>query len=172
MAQWLSSQILLRWPEVHRFGSRVWTWHRLASHSVVGIPHIKKSTGRWAQMLAHSQSSSAKERRIGGGCELRANLPQKKKKTRFLTYSSPSVPSAGHSVSTDWVLHKCRTNEWMELEPTRSLAEPRLGATSPHSDTHCQAWEQMFFTTLLSSSPLSQTLVRYPSTSISNNGFP
>ena len=28
-------------PGVHRFGSWVWTWHRLARHAVVGIPRIK-----------------------------------------------------------------------------------------------------------------------------------
>ena len=31
----------LRWPGVCRFGSRVRTRHRLASHAVVGVPHIK-----------------------------------------------------------------------------------------------------------------------------------
>ena len=29
-------------PGVCWFGSRVWTWHRLAHHAVVGVPHIKK----------------------------------------------------------------------------------------------------------------------------------
>ena len=45
-------------------------------------------------MLAHSQSSSAKKKkkkeekkkkRIGGGCYLRANLPQKKKAWKKIT---------------------------------------------------------------------------------------
>ena len=31
-------------------------------------------------MVAQGQSSSAKKRRIGGRCQLRANLPQKRKK--------------------------------------------------------------------------------------------
>ena len=30
-----------RRPRFHRFTSRVWTWHRLASHAVVGVPCIK-----------------------------------------------------------------------------------------------------------------------------------
>ena len=58
----------LGWPGVHRFGSRVWTWHPLACHAVVGIPHIKqrkmgkdvssgpvflsKKEEDWQQMLA------------------------------------------------------------------------------------------------------------------------
>ena len=42
VAQWLSSHVLLQQPGVHRFGSQVWTWHHLASHAVVGIPHIKR----------------------------------------------------------------------------------------------------------------------------------
>ena len=28
-------------PGVPQFGSRVWTWHHLARHAVVGVPHIK-----------------------------------------------------------------------------------------------------------------------------------
>ena len=41
VAQQLNSHIPLWWPRVGRFGSRVQTWHRLASHAVVGVPHIK-----------------------------------------------------------------------------------------------------------------------------------
>ena len=41
VAQWLSLHVLLGWPGVRRFGSRVRTWHRLASHAVAGIPHMK-----------------------------------------------------------------------------------------------------------------------------------
>ena len=41
VAQRLSVHVLLQWPRVHWFGSRVRTWHRLASHAVVGVPHIK-----------------------------------------------------------------------------------------------------------------------------------
>ena len=57
--QWLSLHVLLWRPGVHQFASWVQTWHCLASHAVVGVPHIK-SRGRWAWMLAHGQSSSAK----------------------------------------------------------------------------------------------------------------
>ena len=41
VAQCLSSHVLLRLPGVRWFGSRVQTWHHLASHAVVGVPHIK-----------------------------------------------------------------------------------------------------------------------------------
>ena len=41
VAQWLSAHVLLRWPGVRQFRSWVQTWHRLASHAVVGVPHIK-----------------------------------------------------------------------------------------------------------------------------------
>ena len=41
VVQQLSSHILLWRPRVRWFGSRVQTWHRLASHAVVGVPHIK-----------------------------------------------------------------------------------------------------------------------------------
>ena len=41
VVQQLSAHIPLRRPGVRRFGSRVWTWHCLASHAVAGIPHIK-----------------------------------------------------------------------------------------------------------------------------------
>ena len=41
VAQRLCAHAPLRRPGVHRFGSRVWTWHRVTSHAVVGIPHIK-----------------------------------------------------------------------------------------------------------------------------------
>ena len=43
------------------------------------VSHIQ-NRGRWAQMLAQSQASLTKKRRIGSGCQLRANLPQKKEK--------------------------------------------------------------------------------------------
>ena len=39
--QQLSSHVLLQWPGVRRFGSRVWTYAALASHAVAGFPHIK-----------------------------------------------------------------------------------------------------------------------------------
>ena len=41
VAQWLGAHVLLLWPGVHQFGSRVQTWHRLARHAVVGIPRRK-----------------------------------------------------------------------------------------------------------------------------------
>ena len=41
VAQWSSSHVPLQQPGVHQFGSPVWTWHCLAGHAVVGIPHIK-----------------------------------------------------------------------------------------------------------------------------------
>ena len=41
VVQQLSVHVLLRLPGVRQFGSRVQTWHRLASHAVVGVPHIK-----------------------------------------------------------------------------------------------------------------------------------
>ena len=41
VAQRLSVHVPLRRPGVRGFGSRVWTWHRLARHAVVGIPYIK-----------------------------------------------------------------------------------------------------------------------------------
>ena len=41
VAQRLSVHVLLQQPGVLQFGSLVRTWHRLASHAVVGVPHIK-----------------------------------------------------------------------------------------------------------------------------------
>ena len=40
VAQWLSAHIPLRRLGVHWFGSRVQTWHHLARHAVVRVPHI------------------------------------------------------------------------------------------------------------------------------------
>ena len=42
VAQRLSAHVLLQRPRVRWFGSWVQTWHRLASHAVVGIPNIKQ----------------------------------------------------------------------------------------------------------------------------------
>ena len=42
VAEQLSSHIPLGQPRVHGFRSRVQTWHHLAHHAVVGIPHIKQ----------------------------------------------------------------------------------------------------------------------------------
>ena len=66
MVQRLSAHVLLRRPEVHRFGSQVQTWNRLASHAVVGVPHIK-----WRKMGMDVSSGPAflsKKRRIGSRC--------------------------------------------------------------------------------------------------------
>ena len=41
MVQQLSAHVLLGWLGGHKFGSRVGTWHPLASHAVVDVPHIK-----------------------------------------------------------------------------------------------------------------------------------
>ena len=51
--------------------------------------HIE-NRGRWAQLLAQGQSSSAKKR-IGGGCQLRANLPPKKKKEQWLSFCPSTI---------------------------------------------------------------------------------
>src|SRR3712207_6315402 len=52
------------------------------SHVVVGVPHIKKSRGRWAWMLAQGQSSSAKR---GGLAVVSSGLIfLKKKKSKFI----------------------------------------------------------------------------------------
>ena len=40
VAQQLGAHVPLWWPGVCQFGSRVRTWHRLASHAVVGVPDI------------------------------------------------------------------------------------------------------------------------------------
>ena len=59
VAQRLSAHGPLRRLGVHWLESQVWTWHGLASHAVVGIPHIKVEEGGHG-MLAQGQSSSAK----------------------------------------------------------------------------------------------------------------
>ena len=41
VAQWLSSHIPLQQPGVCQFWSWVRTWHCLASHAMVGVPHTK-----------------------------------------------------------------------------------------------------------------------------------
>ena len=61
-------------PRVRLLTSWVWTWHRLAkSHAVVGVPHIKQRN------MGMDVSLPQQMRRIGSS-QLRANLPQKKKK--------------------------------------------------------------------------------------------
>ena len=43
---------------VHRFRSWMRTWHRLASHAVVGVPHVEEDGQR---MLAQSSLPRQKE---------------------------------------------------------------------------------------------------------------
>ena len=71
-------------PEVRRFGSQVRTWHCLARHAVVGIPHIK-----WRKMGTDFSSGpgSLSKKRRNGSSYLRDNLPQKKKKNLNLHIS-------------------------------------------------------------------------------------
>ena len=78
VVQQLSSHVPLWRPEVHQFGSRVRTWHHLASQAVVGVPHIKER--KMGTDVRSGPVFLGKKRRIGGRCQLRANLPQKKKK--------------------------------------------------------------------------------------------
>ena len=76
MVQWLSLHVLLWRPGVCQFRSRVWTWHRMSSHAVAGVPHVK-----WRKMGTDVSSGPvflSKKRRIGSGCQLRAGLPQNK----------------------------------------------------------------------------------------------
>ena len=42
VAQWLSSHVPLQQAEIRQFRFWAWTWHHLASHAVVGVPHIKQ----------------------------------------------------------------------------------------------------------------------------------
>ena len=42
MVQQLSAHVPLQPPEVRRFRSRVRTWHRLARHAMIGVPHRKQ----------------------------------------------------------------------------------------------------------------------------------
>ena len=41
VVQQLSVHVPLQPTGVHWFRSRVWTWHSLTSHAVVGIPQVK-----------------------------------------------------------------------------------------------------------------------------------
>ena len=41
VAQWFSVHVMLPRPRVHQFRSWVQPWYLLASHAVVGVPHIK-----------------------------------------------------------------------------------------------------------------------------------
>ena len=77
VAQQLTVCILLWRPGVRWFRSWVWTRLQLAGHTVVGIPHMG-----WRKMGMDVSSGPVclnKKRRIGSS-QLRANLPQKKKR--------------------------------------------------------------------------------------------
>ena len=66
VAQQLRVHVPLRQPRVRLFGSQVWTWHHLASHAVVDIPHIK-----WRKMGMDVSSGPvflSKKSRIGSRC--------------------------------------------------------------------------------------------------------
>ena len=66
VVQWLRLHIPLLQPGISWFGSQVRTWHHLASHAVVGVPHIK-----WRKMGTDVSSGSvflSKKRRIGSRC--------------------------------------------------------------------------------------------------------
>ena len=79
MAQRLGVHVPLWWPGVCHFRSQVQTWHRLARHAVIGVPHIK-----WRKMGIDVGSGPvflSRKRRIGSSW-LRANLPQKKRKKK------------------------------------------------------------------------------------------
>ena len=41
VAQCLSAHVPLWQPGIRQFGTPVQTWHSLASHAVVDVPHIK-----------------------------------------------------------------------------------------------------------------------------------
>ena len=62
-------------PGVRRFSSLVQTWHRLAAHAVVGVPHIKQ---RKTDTDVSSVPRFLSKKRRTGSSQLRANLPQKK----------------------------------------------------------------------------------------------
>ena len=66
VAQWLSLHILLQQPGVCRFGSQVQTWHRLASHAVIGVPHIKQR--KMGMDVSSGPVFLSKKTRIGGRC--------------------------------------------------------------------------------------------------------
>ena len=79
LAQWLSAHIILRRPGVRWFGSQVWTWHRLASHAVAGVPHI---TQRKMGTDVSSGSVFLSKRRGGLVIDVSSGLIFLKKKTK------------------------------------------------------------------------------------------
>ena len=66
VAQQLSSHVLLWQPGVHQFRSRVQTWHRMASHAVAGIPHIKER--KMGMDVSSGPVFLSKKRRNGSRC--------------------------------------------------------------------------------------------------------
>ena len=90
VAQRLSSHVPLWLPRVRWFGSWVRTWHCLSSHAVVSIPRKK-----WRKMGMDVSSGPvflSKKRRIGNS-QLRANLPQRKKKKDSSNYGTDELSS-------------------------------------------------------------------------------
>ena len=82
-AQRLSSQVLLRWPEVCGFRSWIWSYRSLIKPCCGSIPHIK-SRGRRARMLVQGQFSSAKRGGLAGDVSSGLNFLKKiKKKTTW-----------------------------------------------------------------------------------------
>ena len=66
VAQRLSAHVPLGWPGVHQFRSRVQTWHGLAIHAVVGVPHRKER--KMDMDVSSGLVFLSKKRRIGGRC--------------------------------------------------------------------------------------------------------
>ena len=122
MAQRLSVHILLWWPGVHRFGCQVGTWHCLASHAVVGIPHIKQR--KMGTDVSSGPVFLSKEKMIGSRCQLRANLPQNKQKKPKL-YNFPSSfsntfltkPDKTKYINLDYVQNPKLLNIHINCEP-------------------------------------------------------
>ena len=104
-------------PSVRQFGSQVWTWHCLASPAVAGIPHIEKSGGRWAWMLAQGQSSSAK--RGGLAADVSSGLiflKNKKKKIEnhscFMDHLNSLLNCFQEIVFIMWLFHSGHNDLW------------------------------------------------------------
>ena len=66
VAQRLRVYVLLWRPGIHRFGSRVQTWHLLSSHAVVGVPHIKER--KMGTDVSSGSGFLSKKRKIGSRC--------------------------------------------------------------------------------------------------------
>ena len=63
VAQRVSVHVPLRQPGVHQFRSWVWTGHPLASHAVVGVPHIKQR--KMGMDVSSGPGFLSKKRRTG-----------------------------------------------------------------------------------------------------------